>query len=92
MVKKIKKFLKNNKILLEGLRFLAIYIVFLNVAKYVTVIYEEGFLSKNIFSIAVIGIVLIYRFLSYAFVPAMIFVLIFGILGNRKEVIIRRSK
>lgn len=84
MVKKIKKFFKNNKMLLEGLRFLAIYIVFLNIAKYVTVIYEEGFLSKSIFNIAVIGIVLTYRFLSYAFVPAMIFVLVYGMIKRKK--------
>lgn len=92
MVKKIKKFFKNNKMLLDGLRFIAIYLIFLNVAKHVTVIYEAGFLSKNIFSIAVIGIVIIYRFLSYAFVPAVIFILIFDILGDRKDVINKKLK
>lgn len=69
----MKTLLTKNKKLSFAIRTIVVYLVFLLSAKYFTTIYEMGIFSNNIVSIIVIAIVWLYRFLTYAIIPAIIF-------------------
>lgn len=82
--KQIKIWLKKYRRPLMCLRFLLIYWAFLLIAKYSSV-FNVGMIHKDIWSISIVVIVATYRFLSLAFVPSILALWIFELLGYYKE-------
>lgn len=88
-MKQIKTWLKRYKRLITCFRFMIIYFLVLNLAKYSSV-FNTGFIPKDLFSAAVIGALIIYRFFCITFVPAIIFLWLIslfkpGLLGSQDK-------
>lgn len=81
----MKIWLKKYKKPVMCLRFLAIYWISLFIIKH-SPIFATGLNHKYIFSILIIGFVVMYRFLSMAFVPAILILWVSEILfGNHNR-------
>jgi hypothetical protein len=79
-VKEIKNWLKKHKKPVMCVRFLAIYLI-LFIVKH-SPIFDTGLNPKHVISVLMIGIIVLYRFLSIAFVPAILILWISEILSE----------
>ena len=70
--KQIKIWLNKYKRPIMCVRFVLMYLVFLNLAKYSSV-FKTGLIPKHLFSALVISFLVMYRLLCIVFVPAIIF-------------------
>ncbi len=77
----IKAWLRKYKRPVMCVRFLAIYLILLFIIKH-SPIFDTGLNPKHILSTLIIGIVVMYRFLSMAFVPAILILWISEILSE----------
>ncbi len=82
--KPIKYWLKKYKRLVSCLRILLIYWIFLLIAKYSRV-FSVGLNPQSIGNLVIAGIVVVYRFLSIAYIPALLVLWIFEILQKPLE-------
>ncbi len=82
--KQIKIWLKKYKRPLTSLRFLLIYWIFLLIAKYSSV-FKTGMVPEDKWTVLVVSIVVIFRFLCIAFVPGILVLWIFELLSSKKD-------
>jgi membrane protein YdbS with pleckstrin-like domain len=83
-IKQFKSGLKKYKRPVMCLRFLLTYEVFLLIAKYSS-IFNTGIIPKDLWSIGIVAGLVMYRFLSIFFVPAILALWIFEVLENKLE-------
>ncbi len=81
-ISKLKFPIKNRR-LNFALRVLVIFIIFFLLAKYFDPIYKMGVFSNHVTSIVIVLIVWLYRFISYAVVPGIIFLLLVDYISNK---------
>lgn len=79
---KLKTLVKRYKSITVCMRFAVIYLTVYFIARYSN-IYEVGLLTQTPVNIVLVGIILIYRFLLFAVVPAILLLWIIKMLVGR---------
>ena len=82
--KQVKAFLDKYKRPLSCARFILIYLLFLNIAKY-TSLFDKGLVPGDFFGIMIIGFIVVYHFFSIALIPALIFLWIIELIASHNK-------
>ena len=81
---KIKEFLAEFRLPLICARFVITYYVVLLIAKN-TSFYNSGMVPRNVLTVVIAVLLVVYRFLSVAFVPALLILWLSRLPNKRKE-------
>lgn len=68
----IKEFWKREKAYLRYLRYPILYVIIVIIAKYTT-FYDTGLVMKNVLNALMVVALMLYRFITFAIVPAILF-------------------